>query len=227
MNGILLIDKELNWTSFDCVAKIRSIVRSVDGKKVKVGHAGTLDPLASGLLIILVGSYTKKAEELTKKNKVYEVGMELGYSSTTGDLEGERTKISDYVPSIEEIELTMSKYVGSISQVPPIYSAIKINGVRSYKLAREGKEVEIKPRLIKIQSIDLVNYSYPNVQFTAHVSSGTYIRSLVSDIGGDLDTGAYATSIRRTSIDKFNISSAIKIGSLNKENIQDYLISDL
>jgi len=227
MNGILLIDKDIDWTSFDCVAKVRSIIRSIEGKKVKVGHAGTLDPLATGLLIILVGSYTKKAEVLTKKDKIYEVGMQLGSTSTTGDLEGDITKLSDKIPSLEGLELSINKFRGSISQIPPSYSAVKINGVRSYKLAREGRAVELKPREIKIDLITIDSYDYPDIKLTTHVSSGTYIRSLVSDIGSDLGTGAYATSIRRTSIDKFFISSAVKIDVLNKENIQDYLITDL
>jgi len=227
MNGILLVDKELEWTSFDCVAKIRSLIRSIESMKIKVGHAGTLDPMATGLMIILVGSYTKKADILTKKDKTYQVTMRLGKVSTTGDSEGEITDQSSDQPSTQDIKNAFVQYAGNIEQIPPAYSAIKINGVRAYKLAREGKSIEMKSRPVTIYSIDLMDYEYPNVTFSTNVSSGTYIRSLVSDIGDTLKTGAYTTDLRRTSIDKYNVVDAVKINQLSKDNLNKLLITEL
>ena len=226
MNGILLIDKPIGWTSFDCVAKARSIVRAIEGKKVKVGHAGTLDPLASGLMIVLVGSFTKKAELLTKKDKIYEVRLKLGVKSTTGDEEGTKSIISDSIPGSDDLARAIDKFIGDIEQTPPIHSAIKVNGVRSYKLAREGRATELKSRPVKINSISLNEYSYPSISLTADVSSGTYIRSLVEDIGDSLGVGAYTTAIRRTSIDNFKIEDSIEMEALNVDNIEQRLIVD-
>lgn len=205
---VLLIDKPKGWTSFDVVGKIRSQLRKETGQKVKVGHAGTLDPLATGLLIILVGKATKRQDEYMKQDKVYEVTMKLGQTSTTADDEGEKTAVSDKEPGQEEVEAVVHSFVGEVSQVPPAYSAIKINGQRAYKLARAGKEVVIEPRQITIYSIDDLVYKYPVVSFTAKVSSGTYIRSLVTDIGEKLGVGAYMTDLRRTSIGEFSIAAA-------------------
>jgi tRNA pseudouridine55 synthase len=235
MDGILLIDKPSGWTSFDVVAKVRSVLRTeirkqeiensktssklvpnssllvTPSKKVKVGHTGTLDPLATGLLIIVVGSYCKRAGEFSKLDKVYEVTMKLGQTSTTGDEEGEKTVTSQQVASQQEVEKALKKFKGDIMQIPPIYSAIKVDGQRAYKLARAGKEVKLEPRPVKIYSIQLTAYSYPEVKFTAKVSSGTYIRSLVEDIGKELGTGAYMSALRRTEVGKFKLSDAAGI----------------
>jgi tRNA pseudouridine55 synthase len=227
MEGILLIDKDLNWTSFDCVAKIRSILRQEYGKKIKVGHCGTLDPLATGLLIILVGSYTKRADELIKKDKIYSLKMRLGYTSPTGDAEGVIEQQSDYKPNISEIEKVLKIFTGDIEQVPPIYSAIKINGVRSYKLAHSGKSVEMQPRPVKIYNIKLESYKYPKLSLITEVSSGTYIRSLSSDIGQQLKTGAYLTELRRLSIDKYSVDNALKMADLNSESLKSHLFTEL
>ncbi|MEI7758691.1 MAG: tRNA pseudouridine(55) synthase TruB [bacterium] len=225
MNGILLIDKPEGWSSFDCVAKIRSFARIAESKKVKVGHAGTLDPLASGLMILLIGSFTKKADYLTKKDKTYEVKMRLGVKSSTGDEEGEKLSVSDEEPSEEKAKQAIACYIGKIDQIPPAYSAIKINGVRSYKLAREGKAVELKSRPVEIYSIDKVIYEYPYISFTTRVSSGTYIRSLVNDIGEKLGVGAYTTHIRRTSIADYDISKSHAISDIDSDNLEQKLIT--
>ncbi len=209
MDGILLIDKPKEWTSFDVVAKIRGLVRAETGqKKPKVGHAGTLDPLATGLLIVLVGNMTKKQDDFMKKDKVYDVTLKLGVASTTGDEEGEKTVISDKQPSLSDAEAALEAFVGEQYQTPPQFSAVKVDGQRAYKLARKGKEVKIEPRKINIYSITEVKYDYPTVQFTCKVSSGTYIRSLVTDIGEKLGTGAYMTDLRRTQIGDFSVSDA-------------------
>jgi tRNA pseudouridine55 synthase len=227
MQGILLVDKPSGWTSFDVVNFVRKIVATAEGKKpknTKVGHTGTLDPLATGLLVILIGKeYTRAAEGLTKLDKTYEVTMKLGETSTTADGEGERTVTSDTEPTKEAVVEVLSAFTGNIMQVPPSYSAIKIDGRRAYQLAREGKEVVIEARPVTILSSELTDYTYPFVKFTSHVSSGTYIRSLVTDLGETLGTGAYMSGLRRTTIGKFNIADAIQMEGLNAERIYDAL----
>jgi tRNA pseudouridine55 synthase len=188
MDGILLIDKPKEWTSFDVVAKIRGMVRAQTGqKKPKVGHAGTLDPLATGLLIVLVGKdATKRQAEFMKQDKVYEVELTLGQISTTDDDEGEKTAVSDKQPTLDQVQQAVTSFVGEIQQVPPIFSAIKVDGKRAYKQARAGKEVKMEPRIVTIYSITDLEYVYPFVRFVTKVSSGTYIRSLARDIGQNL-----------------------------------------
>jgi tRNA pseudouridine55 synthase len=235
MDGILLVDKPAGWTSFDAVAKVRGILRTANRqamaegravnlpKRVKVGHTGTLDPLATGLLVLLVGKYTKRAPELTKLDKTYEVTMKLGETSTTGDDEGEKSPVSDRVPEKSEIEAALRKFTGDIMQTPPIFSAMKINGVRAYKLAREGKEVVIEPRPARIDRLELVSYEYPFVRFDADVSSGTYIRSLVEDLGAELRTGAYMPALRRTRVGRFDIADAVGPSELTSELVAQRL----
>lgn len=209
-DGIILIDKPIGWTSFDVVAKLRGQLRLETGqKKPKVGHTGTLDPLATGLMIVVTGSYCKRAQEFTKLDKVYEVTMKLGETSTTDDDEGEKTKIGDRRPESEEVTQALNSFVGKIEQTPPAFSAIKINGKRAYKLAREGKIVQMEPRTVTIHSITEVSYNYPCLRFTAHVSSGTYIRSLVRDIGEKLGTGAYLAGLRRTRVGEYSVADAV------------------
>ncbi len=212
MDGLLLIDKPKDWTSFDVVAKLRGLIRQQTGqKRVKVGHTGTLDPQATGLLVVVIGSYTKKVPELSKADKTYEVVMQLGSTSTTGDIEGDKTFISDAVPSEQDVLNTLSGNIGVISQTPPAYSAIKVNGQRAYKLARAGREVKIEPRKVEIFDIANVEYRYPVVRFSATVSSGTYIRSLVEDIGQQLQTGAFLADLRRTRVGEMKINDAKQI----------------
>ena len=225
MDGLLLVDKPSGWTSFDVVAKVRGIAKKETGiKRFKVGHCGTLDPLATGLLVLCLGSYCKRAQEFSKLDKVYEVTMKLGVTSTTGDEEGEKTVISDVNPSEDEILSALQKFTGEIMQTPPAFSAVKVNGQRAYKLAREGKEVVIEPRKVTIYDISDVGYAYPEVKFTAKVSSGTYIRSLVEDIGKELATGAYMTALRRTQIGNFNLQDAIT--EINYETISEKILTN-
>lgn len=221
MDGIILIDKPKGWTSFDVVAKIRGQLKRETGlKKPKVGHTGTLDPLATGLMVVVCGSYTKRAGEFSKLDKTYEVTMRLGETSTTGDEEGVKTVVSDEVPDERAVLDAMQAFVGEISQVPPIYSAIKVNGQRAYDLARKGKEVKLEPRQVTIHHLSDVRYAYPEVRFTAKVSSGTYIRSLVEDIGAHLGTGAYMSDLRRTEVGKFRLQDAVTTDNFKLENIQ-------
>lgn len=213
-DGIMLIDKPADMTSFGVVARVRRVLSEQNGIKVKVGHTGTLDPFATGLMILCIGKETKNAMTYTKLDKVYEATVRLGQTSSTGDPEGEVTDTSDTRPTKEEIEAAMQKFTGEIKQTPPIFSAIKINGRRAYDLARQGKEVEIPERTVTIHSLELVDYSYPELKIRTHVSSGTYIRSLAVDIGATLGTGAYCTQLRRTEISDWKIEDAQTLASL-------------
>lgn len=228
MQGVLLVDKPKTWTSFDVVNKIRRIVAATEGKKpknCKVGHTGTLDPLATGLLVLLVGKdYTRRAQELTKLDKTYEVTMKLGEVSTTGDEEGEKTVVSGAVPTEEALLEALRAFRGDIMQTPPAFSAIKIDGKRAYDLARAGKKVELEARPVTVHSIELTRYEYPCVEFEADVSSGTYIRSLVEDIGQRLGTGAYMTDLRRTRVGEFNIANALEVRDFSADTVQERLI---
>ncbi|MEP7205090.1 MAG: tRNA pseudouridine(55) synthase TruB [Candidatus Saccharibacteria bacterium] len=221
IDGILLVDKPAGWTSFDVVAKIRAGIRAEyrdrgekpTKRQLRVGHAGTLDPFATGLLVILKGDACKRAGEFLKLDKVYEATFRLGQTSTTGDPEGEITMVSDHVPARDDIEAVLRKFTGRITQRPPIYSAIKINGQRAYKLARQGKEFEVPERTVTIDSLELLDYTYPEVKLRAQVGSGTYIRSLAEDIGKVLGTGAYCSALSRISIDSYQLADATTIES--------------
>lgn len=226
MNGILLVDKPKDWTSFDVVAKVRGTLRAANTKlKVKVGHTGTLDPLATGLLVLLVGNYTKKASGLIKLDKTYQVTIKLGQTSTTGDEEGKKEITSPRAPDLVEINKTVNQFVGKIWQTPPAFSAIKIDGQRAYKLARAGKEVKIEPRAVNIYSITNVVYEYPQINFTANVSSGTYIRTLAEDIGIKLGTGAYMSDLRRTKVGTYKIQNAVNLADVTVHNIDRYVLT--
>lgn len=205
MEEIIFVDKPAGMTSFGAVARVRRILSQREGHKVKVGHTGTLDPFATGLLILLAGKATKKAPELTKKDKVYEATIRLGEASTTGDPEGEITKTGAKLPTSEEIAEVLKRFIGKIEQKPPIFSAIKINGQRAYKLARKGQEVEMPSRTVEIYDIEQISYSEPVLQIRTHVSSGTYIRTLAEDIGKALGCGAYCSALRRTQIADYKL----------------------
>ncbi len=223
MQGILLVNKPKGWTSFDVVNYVRKLVAqalSVKSNTVKVGHTGTLDPLASGLLILLIGQeYTHQANEFSHLDKTYIVKLCLGQTSSTGDEEGEKLMVSDRVPDINEIKKVLRHLTGELNQTPPAFSAIKVHGQRAYQLARAGKDVNLEPRMVKIYQNELQHYQYPIVQFTSRVSSGTYIRSLAEDIGRALQTGAYLSDLCRTSIGDYSLHQAIAVQNLNAELI--------
>lgn len=208
---VLLIDKPDAMTSFGVVARVRRKLSQEAGKKVKVGHCGTLDPFATGLLIIVTGKECRNAGQYSKLDKVYEATLELGKTSTTGDPEGELTAVSDTVPAIEAIGEALKSLTGEIEQIPPIFSAIKVNGERAYKHARAGREIVMQPRPVTIFSLELIEYAYPFIKFRTHVSSGTYIRTLAEDIGKTLGTGAYLTQLRRTKIAEMKIDDAVPL----------------
>lgn len=224
MDKIVLVDKPQGWTSFDVVAKIRGRLRALylaqgikpTKRQLKVGHAGTLDPFATGLLIILLSDATKQADKFLKLDKTYEFTAVLGATSTTGDPEGEIVENNDSMAvSKAEIEAVLEKLIGVVTQTPPIYSAIKIDGKRAYKLAREGKEVEMPARQVCINRLVLTSFEYPTLKCICDVSSGTYIRTLVEDIGKSLGTGAYCSQLRRTKIGDKSIKQAKTIDNID------------
>ena len=226
MDGILLVDKPSGWTSFDVVHKVRRLaeqagLNTTGKKRFPVGHTGTLDPLATGLLVLMLGAYTKKVPLYTKLDKTYDVTMRLGQTSSTGDEEGEKTAVSDARPPVEAIRAALAQFTGDIMQTPPAFSAIKINGQRAYKLARKGETPVLEPRPVTIRVIELTAYEYPAVQFTVDVSSGTYIRSLVEDLGKQLQTGAYMTALRRTRVGDFKLEDAVTMAQLTPSAIQN------
>lgn len=202
---VLLINKPLHWTSFDAVRKIRNLV-----KTKKVGHAGTLDPLATGLLIICTGKFTKRINEFMAKEKEYTGTFTIGAITPTYDLESKPEQFSDYTFVNEEIiYATAKKMTGEILQVPPIHSAIKKDGKRVYELARQGKEVKLEPRKIKVQAFEINRIDLPVIHFRVVCTTGTYIRSLANDFGKELGTGAYLSSLCRTRIGEFSLAQSM------------------
>ncbi len=220
LNGeIILIDKPLGWTSFQVVNKIRWLIRSTFGiKKIKVGHAGTLDPLASGLLILCTGKKTKSIEQFMGQEKEYTGTFTLGATTPSYDLETEidHTFPTDHITE-ELLQTTLEQFVGTIDQYPPVFSALKKDGKRLYEFAREGVEVEIPTRKVNIRSFELTQKAIPNVDFKVICSKGTYIRSLANDYGKALNSGAHLSALRRTRIGEFNIEQAISIEDFEKQ----------
>ncbi len=267
-DGIVLIDKPAGMTSFGVVARIRRVLSRDAGKKVKVGHTGTLDPFATGLMILVVGKECREAGRYTKLDKVYTATIRLGGVSTTGDPEGEisaycrrdlpppawerlhaasqskyassETRVADVPdqeaapapmlaqpqqavleqdeasqPTLAQIQEVARQFTGEIRQRPPVFSAIKIDGQRAYKLARDGKEVEMPERTVTVYSLDILEYAYPELKIRTHVSSGTYIRSLAVDMGEALGTGAYCSELRRESIAEWSVHDAKTLNDFN------------
>ncbi len=218
--ALLLVDKPMNWTSFDVVNKIRYALKYKLGvKKIKVGHAGTLDPMATGLLIICTGKFTKKLEALQGLPKTYTGTITLGASTPSFDAETgfDATYPTNHITE-ELIQQTRHQFLGELEQVPPIFSAIKVDGQPLYKKARKGLKVDIKPRTVKIYQFDFQRVEIPEIEFTVQCSKGTYIRSLAHDYGKALDSGAYLSSLRRTQIGDYKIDKA-----WNLDNLVDYI----
>lgn len=211
---LILIDKPNGITSFGVVARVRKKLSENFGHKIKVGHCGTLDPFATGLLLIVTGKECKNAGTYSGLDKTYIANIYLGSNSTTGDTEGDINFVSDYRPSLDEVNLALNKFTGIITQIPPKYSAIKIDGKRAYKLAREGRDFEMPKRRVTIYEIELLKYHYPVLEIKAKVSSGTYIRTLAEDIGTELKTGGYCKELRRISIGEWSVDKSIKLEDL-------------
>ncbi len=202
---VLLVDKPIEWTSFDAVRKIRYLTRTK-----KVGHAGTLDPLATGLLIVCTGRFTKKINEYMAQEKEYTGTITLGATTPTYDLESEPQDFKPYDHiTIEQLNEATRIFTGPILQTPPIHSAIKKDGKRVYELARRGIEVKLEPRPVTIHSFEITNVELPVVHFKVVCSTGTYIRSLANDYGAQLGCGGYLSSLRRTRIGNFLVDDAL------------------
>ena len=219
---ILCFDKPLHWTSFNLVAKIRSqLCHRLGVKKLKVGHAGTLDPLATGVMVICTGKATKRIDELQAHVKEYVATLQLGATTPCFDLEKPIDKIypTDHItePLVREV---LSKFIGRIEQVPPAFSACKIDGKRAYDLARKGREVELKPKVLVIDEIELQNFNPETMQATIRVvcSKGTYIRALARDIGEALNSGAHLISLRRTRVGDVKVEDCMQV-----EDFPDWL----
>jgi len=210
---VLLFNKDKNWTSFDLVNKTRNIIRKTfEIKKIKVGHAGTLDPLATGLMIVCTGKQTKKIDQYQGQDKTYITTIKLGASTPSFDLETEEdhTAPNSHI-TLELIQKILKDFTGEIEQVPPMFSAINVNGQRAYKLAREGKEVELKKRQITINEIRILKFELPYLELQIQCSKGTYIRSLARDIGLALGTLGHLTELCRTQIGNYKLEDAISI----------------
>ena len=210
MNGIFLINKEANWTSFDICAKVKRLFNTK-----KVGHSGTLDPFAEGLMIVCLGQATKIIPFLENYNKTYLATIKLGEETDTLDNTGniiDKKDVLNY--SLEEIKNVLNSFLGKSQQIPPMYSALKHDGVPLYSLAREGIEIERKPRDIEIFSIELIEYNKPFLTFKCKVSKGTYIRTLAKDIAIKLSTVGHLVKLIRTNIDKFDLNMAKKVNEL-------------
>lgn len=211
---VLLVDKPLRWTSFDVVNKIRGAIRP---KKMKVGHAGTLDPLATGLLIICTGKFTKKIDSYQAEEKEYTGIVTLGATTPSYDLETEINERFDLNGITEEaIKEAAASFIGEIEQTPPAHSAIKIAGERVYEKARRGEEVELKKRKVTISHFDVDTSTFPDVKFTIRCSKGTYIRSLAHDLGVKLGCGGHLSALRRTGSGTFRVENAWQIDDLVK-----------
>ncbi len=217
---ILAFDKPYKATSFKIVYYVRNTLTSrMDGRKIKVGHAGTLDPLATGVLLLCTGKATKKIEELQMLDKEYEATLRLGATTASYDMEHpENATFPIEHITRELVEQTLRKFEGDILQVPPIYSACKVDGKHAYHLARKGKEVQLKAKPLHIYEIELLEYSMPDIKIRVHCGKGTYIRALARDIGEALGSGAYLTALRRTRIGQYRADQ-----SMNPENFDEWL----
>lgn len=223
---VLYINKPLNWTSFTLVRKLRNkLCRKLGIKKLKVGHAGTLDPLATGVMIVCTGKKTKLIESFQYQTKEYIATIKIGETTSSFDLE---TAVDGVFPvehiTKELVEAKLKDFIGEIEQVPPTYSACKVDGKRAYEFAREGQEVELKAKLLVIDEIELLDYSFPEIRVRVVCSKGTYIRALARDIGVALGSGAHLTALERTRIGEVTLDQCIEGSQI--EEFVDALIID-
>ena len=210
---ILYLDKPLHWSSFDAVKRVRGIMaRRLKIKKMKVGHAGTLDPLATGVMIVCTGKATKRIDELQAHTKEYVATIALGATTPSFDLETEidATYPTEHITR-EMVEEVLKKFTGRIEQVPPAFSACKIDGKRAYKMARKGKEVELKAKILVIDEIELLEYSQQSIVVRVVCSKGTYIRALARDIGAALNSGGHLTALRRTRVGDVKVEDCLSV----------------
>lgn len=220
LTGLLVVDKPLGLSSMDVVRRVR---RAAGG--VKTGHAGTLDPLASGVVICCLGRATKEVSRLMALPKVYEAKVDLSAFTTTDDREGEREDIRvDHPPDAQALAAALDEFVGDIRQTPPAFSAVHVAGQRAYKLARKGQAVELSPRMVRIDAIELLHYRFPMADLRITCGKGTYIRSLARDLGRRLGTGGHLAALRRTAVGDYDLAKAIDIQQLPSPITQDDLL---
>ncbi len=220
ISGVLNLDKAPQMTS----ARVVGAVKRLLPRGVKIGHAGTLDPFATGVLLLLVGRATKQCESLMGQPKQYLATIRLGATTETDDLDSPTRPVANAVmPTRERLNLELTKFVGEILQRPPTYSALWIAGRRAYDLAREGKTVDLKPRTVRIDALELIDYQPPDVQVRIDCGKGTYIRSIARDLGETLGTGGYLTALRRTRVGRFHVDNAVTLERLQSEGIEPHL----
>ena len=217
--GIIAVNKPKDWTSFDVVNKIKHLL-----KIKRVGHLGTLDPMATGVLLVTVGKATKLFDYFQNKKKTYLAKFEFGYETDTLDITGKITKKTDTLPLIDDIKKSINKFIGEIEQVPPKYSAKNINGKRAYQLARNNEEFELKPKLVKIDDIKIVDYSNNILTVIISCGSGTYIRSICRDLAEKLNSYATMIELVRTGVGRINLKNCVNIQELDESNIRNYII---
>ncbi|XAL99002.1 tRNA pseudouridine(55) synthase TruB [Phycisphaeraceae bacterium D3-23] len=229
--GLLVVDKPVGWSSMDVCRKVRWAVRrgldpQLGKRKVKVGHAGTLDPLATGVVVVCVGKATKQVDRLMGSTKVYVAGVNLSGFTASDDAEYEPELVEvESPPTREEVEAALAQQVGVIQQVPPSFSAVHVDGKRAYKSARAGEAVKINARPVRIDAIEVVRYAWPTLELRITCGKGTYIRSIARDLGKSLGTGGYLTGLRRTASGQFRVEDATEVERFEKPVVQGDLMS--
>lgn len=218
--GIIAINKPKGWTSFDVVNKIKHSV-----KPNKVGHLGTLDPMATGVLLVTVGKATKLFDIMQQKQKTYVATFEFGYETDSLDATGNVVKTNKEIPTQAQIEQVLTKFIGKISQIPPLFSAKSVNGVRAYEMARRGETFELKPKEVEVFEIKIIDYYNKVLKLEIVCGSGTYIRSIGRDIAYELNTCATMNELIRTKVGKFSVENCIKIEDVTKENVYEKICS--
>ncbi|CAN5633870.1 hypothetical protein BH09PLA1_BH09PLA1_06540 [soil metagenome] len=226
MDGVLVLDKPAGISSARAVSIVKRLLPKDSGRRPKIGHAGTLDPFATGVLLLLIGRATKSCERLMDQPKTYETTIKLGATTETDDPESAERIVersSMLGPDLPQVETALNQFVGAIEQRPPTFSAIKIAGRRACDRVREGETVELKPRIVNIYSIDLLRFEYPFLQLKIDCGRGTYIRAIARDLGEKLGVGGYLTQLRRTRIGQFSIADAVTPAQLSSENLSKCL----
>lgn len=227
LSGLLVIDKPLGWSSMTAVRKVRAAAggRVKGPNKLKVGHAGTLDPLATGVLVICIGKATQLVDQLMGQGKVYEAAVDLSAFTASDDAEMPREDVAvDRPPTVEEVDAALAEQTGLIEQVPPNFSAVHVDGKRAYKAARQGESVELKPRTVRVDAIERLGYDWPKLELRITCGKGTYIRSIARDLGKLLGTGGHLTALRRTAVGEYAVDQAFAVQALENGLTQEDLL---
>jgi|SRR5579872_1662695 len=220
MDGLIVLDKPANITSAGAVGRVKRLLE----RGTKIGHAGTLDPFATGILLLLIGKATKSSEKLMDQPKSYEATVKLGATTDTDDLESPEIPWPQPAsPSLEEIKSVATQFTGIVSQRPPAYSALKLSGQPAYKLARSGKKLELTPRNVRIDSIEIISWQSPFLKIRVDCGRGTYIRAIARDLGETLKTGGYLTELRRTRIGAFDLAGSVTLEQLVRDGVAPHL----